>query len=117
MYPVFAFHVQEKKNLDTRLGEVQWMQLTILLCKSAGLHKGDLSVRLQVSLVTHHHYDDIGAGQSPGVRQPVCQCIVCPTAGEEMEKQVRREREDWEREDSEERRKDKEVKGGEGEMA
>lgn len=92
MYPVFAFHVQEKKNLDTRLGEVQWMQLTILLCKSAGLHKGDLSVRLQVSLVTHHHYDDIGAGQSPGVRQPVCQCIVCLTAGEEMEKQVRRGR-------------------------
>lgn len=86
------------------------LQLTILLCKSAGLHKGDLSVRLQVSLVTHHHYDDIGAGQSPGVCQPVCQCIVCLTAGEEMEKQVRRERGDWEREDSEEKRKDKEVK-------
>ena len=77
------------------------MQLTILLCKSAGLHKGDLSVRLQVSLVSHHHYDDIGAGQSPGVRQPVCQCIVCLTAGEEMEKQARRER-SGEREYSEE---------------
>lgn len=46
------------------------MILTVLLGKAGGLQESDLTLRVQVLLVTTEDDYDVGTGQCAGVRQP-----------------------------------------------
>ncbi len=53
---------------------------TIFLSKPTGFHECDFSACIQVLLVPNQDDDYIGASESPGISQPVSQCIVGLTA-------------------------------------
>lgn len=56
---------------------------TVLLSKAGCLQEGHLSVCIQVFLVATEDDNDVGTGQSPGVRQPVGEGVVrLPTGAE-----------------------------------
>lgn len=57
---------------------------TVLLSEAGRLQEGHLSVCIQVFLVATEDDDDIGTGQSPGVRQPVGEGVVRLPAGAEI---------------------------------
>lgn len=62
------------------------MLVTVLLGEARRLQEGHLSVGVQVFLVAAQDDDDVGAGQRPGVRQPVGQGVVRFPAVEERDR-------------------------------
>ncbi|TNN54844.1 hypothetical protein EYF80_034963 [Liparis tanakae] len=60
-----------------------WTSGTVLLGEARRLQEGHLSVGVQVLLVAAQDDHDVGARQSPGVRQPVGQRVISPILGDD----------------------------------
>ena len=54
--------------------------LTIFLCKSAGFQECDFSITIKIFFVSNKDDDNVWAGKSSGICQPVCERVVCFTA-------------------------------------